>query len=103
MCFCACVSACLHMCVRVEAGSHTALGRTGCRLLVADQQGPCAPVSWGWRLGGYAVSRQSSRGEARRMEAVGQCALRGSCTEVGGGHAATMELSASSDRWAAVN
>ena len=71
---------------------HTALG-TGWRLLVADQQEPCAPVSWGWRLRGetsrYCIETdESRRGEWRRSgDGHG-----GSCTRVGGGHAATIEV-----------
>lgn len=73
---------------------HTALG-TGWRLLVADQQEPCAPVSWGWRWRGararYCIETvESRRGEWRRSGEE----RRESCTaqKVGGGHAATMEF-----------
>lgn len=92
MCECASVRECRGR----QASPHTALG-TGWRLLVADQQEACAPVSWGWRSRGEGSPRfcvetvESGRGE---WNGGGRGdGRRGSCTEVGGGHAATMELS----------
>lgn len=89
---------------------HTGLARSGCQLLVADQQEPCAPVSWGWRL------CRDGRVEARRMEAVGEtgaeaeaeraAALRCTAEKWAGATLPRWSFFASSrqnDRWAAVN